>query len=755
MNLSELKPIVEALVFASDAPVTLERIQETLEDTDAAVIEQVVEELNREYGESGRSFFIRKVGGGFHISTRPEFHGWIKKLFFGRQKYRLTQASMETLAIIAFKQPISRVDIAQIRGVNSDAVVGTLMERKLVTIAGRSEGVGRPLLYGTTPEFLKYFGINDLSELPKPREIEELFGKEGLPDEVAQLLAENDKQLSLPINFEGEAAKAGEVTKVSVAEIAASIGAASAMPELLPRAPVDGQALEGPPAGVTSADEVASQRQTSAPTNVEEEAIAAPEQASVNAALTVDESSELPAKDLIDALPDTLPGTTESEEGIGFYGLIADTPEVSEEPQEREQLPPLEFDSNDDMEELEALTRFADDETEALTPTQEDEEKPHFAADTMELAAMEFNIREPELPLADPINQAADLLPERFITEDLGTTREFALLDGRLSEEESAQIETPMQELPGNLESTNEILLATLVAMNEEKENSLLNESGSFDFKEFLASPAEELEPEPPALEVDGWVAEETFNGESQAAQTEARKPEEGSPDSAEKDGAASTESELARIFADRDRLAAETVSALELPPARETEIKAPESENFATETANEDRTAANTTTLPAAAFERQVVEDQQANTQSSAGFVPVDAMSLLDAPEQPDKRTPIESSPGRPDEESLRADEQDGPVPARAESEQAPESAAIVREAEPLKDEGMNAAQEERAPESAAEPPFFVPAPAQIGASETMNSSPEAEAANGIIRLWRRAMTWFRSALQKLSRRA
>ncbi|RIK71209.1 SMC-Scp complex subunit ScpB, partial [candidate division KSB1 bacterium] len=137
MNLSELKPIVEALVFASDAPVTLERIQETLEDTDAAVIEQVVEELNREYAESGRSFFIRKVGGGYHISTKPEFHSWIKKLFFGRQKYRLTQASMETLAIIAFKQPISRVDIAQIRGVNSDAVVGTLMERKLVTIAGR------------------------------------------------------------------------------------------------------------------------------------------------------------------------------------------------------------------------------------------------------------------------------------------------------------------------------------------------------------------------------------------------------------------------------------------------------------------------------------------------------------------------------------------------------------------------------------------------------------------------------------------
>lgn len=751
MNLSELKPIVEALVFASDAPVTLERIQETLEDTDAAVIEQVVEELNREYAESGRSFFIRKVGGGYHISTKPEFHSWIKKLFFGRQKYRLTQASMETLAIIAFKQPISRVDIAQIRGVNSDAVVGTLMERKLVTIAGRSEGVGRPLLYGTTPEFLKYFGINDLSELPKPREIEELFSKEGLPDEVAQLLAESDKQLSLPINFEGEAAKEGDVTEVSIAEIAASTGAALAASQLLQRAPVDGQSAQA----LNAEDEGATPQQASAATSLEDEASAAPEQVSANAAAAVEESSEPPAKDLIDALPDTLPGTTESEEGIGFYGLFADTPEVSEKSQERDQPPQLEFDSIDDMEELEALTRLTEDEPEALLQAQEDEKKRNFAVDTMELAAMEFNIREPELPVTDAINQAADSLPERFLTEDLGTTREFALLDGRLSEEEQAQIETPIQELPANLETTNEILLATLVSLNEEKENNPVNESGGFDFKEFLSSPAEELEPEPPALEVDGWVAEETFNGESQAAQTEARKPEEGSFDSAEEDSVASSESELARVFAERDHLAAETTSPQELPPARETEIEAPEFENFVPEAEADDRTAVNTTTLPAAALEQQDDENEEENSQRTPGFVPVAAMSLLDTPERPERQRPAESSFGSRDEENLRADAQDGSVPARAESEQAPESAAIMREAESPRDEDMNAAREEHAPESAAEPPFFVPAPAQIGASETIISSPEDEAASGIIRLWRRAMNWFKSALQKLSRRA
>jgi len=204
METQELKRIVEALIFAADEPLSGDRIAETLELQNGFDLGILIEELNRDYHESGRAFTIRKVAGGYQIVTQQNYASWIRKLYLGRQKNRLSQAALETLALIAFKQPISRVDIAQIRGVNSDGVIGTLLERKLITISGRSETVGRPLLYSTTPEFLKYFGINDIADLPKPREIEELFSKEGMPEELLQALSQTDAQLSLPINIDGE-----------------------------------------------------------------------------------------------------------------------------------------------------------------------------------------------------------------------------------------------------------------------------------------------------------------------------------------------------------------------------------------------------------------------------------------------------------------------------------------------------------------------------------------------------------------------
>jgi segregation and condensation protein B len=204
METQELKRIVEALIFAADEPLSGDRLAETLELENGFDPEALIAELNRDYQESGRAFAIRKVAGGYQIVTQQNYASWIRKLYLGRQKNRLSHAALETLALIAFKQPISRVDIAQIRGVNSDAVIGTLLERKLITISGRSETVGRPLLYSTTPEFLKYFGINDIADLPKPREIEELFSKEGMPEELLQALSQTDAQLSLPINGESE-----------------------------------------------------------------------------------------------------------------------------------------------------------------------------------------------------------------------------------------------------------------------------------------------------------------------------------------------------------------------------------------------------------------------------------------------------------------------------------------------------------------------------------------------------------------------
>lgn len=257
METPELKSIVEALIFAADEPLSEDRIRETLELENGFDFGALIEELNREYRDGGRAFAIRQVAGGYQIVTQQQFANWIKKLYLGRQKTRLSHAALETLALIAFKQPISRVDIAQIRGVNSDGVIGTLLERKLVTISGRSEAVGRPLLYSTTPEFLKYFGINDIADLPKPREIEELFSKEGMPEELLQALSQTDAQLSLPINAEGEAPAPAEERESKVVENIEPAPPLLPEPEILPAGDTSIPATEiVPPEPLAAAVEV-------------------------------------------------------------------------------------------------------------------------------------------------------------------------------------------------------------------------------------------------------------------------------------------------------------------------------------------------------------------------------------------------------------------------------------------------------------------------------------------------------------------
>lgn len=192
MEDQKIKRIIEALIFASDAPLPADRIKEALEESNGLDVDAVVNSLNDEYAASGRAFAIQKVAGGYHLSTLPEYASWIRRLYLGRHKSRLTQPALETLAIVAFKQPISRIEVAQIRGVDPDAVLRNLLERRLVTISGRSEGLGRPLLYSTTPEFLQYFGLDDLSQLPKPREIEDLFGKGEYSEELLEALSQTE-----------------------------------------------------------------------------------------------------------------------------------------------------------------------------------------------------------------------------------------------------------------------------------------------------------------------------------------------------------------------------------------------------------------------------------------------------------------------------------------------------------------------------------------------------------------------------------
>ena len=167
---------VEALLFASDAPLPAERLAELVGFLGREEAEQAVSELNSKYEQNGSSFRIREIAGGYQMYTLPEYSDWIEAMYAKVRKQRLSKAALETLSLIAYKQPVTRVEIDLIRGVQSDAALKTLLERELVAITGRAQTVGRPLLYGTTDQFLIHFGLNDLSELPKLKELETVVG---------------------------------------------------------------------------------------------------------------------------------------------------------------------------------------------------------------------------------------------------------------------------------------------------------------------------------------------------------------------------------------------------------------------------------------------------------------------------------------------------------------------------------------------------------------------------------------------------
>lgn len=206
-----LKHIVEALIFASSDPISVESIQDIFQGlgedgkprrVESMEIATAVEELNREYDQQGTAYRILKVAGGFQFATLPQYAEWVGRLYEEKARRKLSQAALETLAIIAYKQPVSKPEVEAIRGVNADYVIRTLLERNLITIIGRAATVGRPLLYGTTKDFLKYFGLNDLSELPKPREIDEILSEADLNSDprfrmLQEKLEEVEEQRSL------------------------------------------------------------------------------------------------------------------------------------------------------------------------------------------------------------------------------------------------------------------------------------------------------------------------------------------------------------------------------------------------------------------------------------------------------------------------------------------------------------------------------------------------------------------------------
>jgi segregation and condensation protein B len=189
------KPVIEALIFASDEPIKVNEVMRALkaidgEDTEITEsdVEECVSQLNEEFSVTNIPYTILKIAGGFLVSTRSEYAKYIGYLSSEKSKRRLSQAGLETLAIIAYKQPITKPEIESIRGVNCDNTITTLLEKSLIAISGRSETIGRPMLYITTDDFLKYFALNKISDLPKPREIEEIMQDEEFLEQKRRLM---------------------------------------------------------------------------------------------------------------------------------------------------------------------------------------------------------------------------------------------------------------------------------------------------------------------------------------------------------------------------------------------------------------------------------------------------------------------------------------------------------------------------------------------------------------------------------------
>jgi segregation and condensation protein B len=179
MEGKRLKSIIEGLIFVSENPLRVDFIQGVLENVDKMAIQRCLDELANEYRQLDRSFHLVKVAEGFQFRTKPEYASWIQKLKKSKAS-RLTKAAMETLAIIAYKQPVIRAEIEAIRGVDSGWVLRALLEKNLIRIMGRKAMPGRPIVYGTSKYFLEFFSLETISSLPTLREIQELG--EGEPE---------------------------------------------------------------------------------------------------------------------------------------------------------------------------------------------------------------------------------------------------------------------------------------------------------------------------------------------------------------------------------------------------------------------------------------------------------------------------------------------------------------------------------------------------------------------------------------------
>jgi segregation and condensation protein B len=187
--------VIEALIFSSDEPINsgeIIRAVKAIDGDDIQIsqndIDNCISGLNKKYEDGNFAFRIINIANGYLFASTKEYAKYIGFLSSEKSKRRLSQAALETLAIIAYKQPVTKPELETIRGVNSDYILNTLLEKKLITITGRAESVGRPLLYGTTDEFLKYFALSKISDLPKPRELDEIMQDEDFIEQKRKIM---------------------------------------------------------------------------------------------------------------------------------------------------------------------------------------------------------------------------------------------------------------------------------------------------------------------------------------------------------------------------------------------------------------------------------------------------------------------------------------------------------------------------------------------------------------------------------------
>ena len=207
-----LKGILEALLFVTAEPIPVTRFLALLGAVTKQEVEQALTSLGQDYEQEGRGLQLAEVAGGYRIVTKAEFAPWLKRLEKVKAPSKLSRSALESLAIIAYKQPIVRAEVEQIRGVETSGVIRTLLERKLVRIVGRKEEPGRPIMYGTTKAFLEHFGLKDLSQLPPLREFKELGESEQamLPIEESESLGEVGQSRTEGVSEEGIAGVVAE-----------------------------------------------------------------------------------------------------------------------------------------------------------------------------------------------------------------------------------------------------------------------------------------------------------------------------------------------------------------------------------------------------------------------------------------------------------------------------------------------------------------------------------------------------------------